>query len=115
MVSSLGLYKYQRTTYFTDSPSPMYCTIRSTAYLRSSMVGITERLCLLDGNVGTSVAEFECGCAWVWRGCDEVVDVVIAGSWDTRSRDTVLEIKNFSYGDGIQLYADTPKWSVRAT
>lgn len=63
--------------YFRDGLDPCR-TMRWTVYARSSAVGILERLCLLDGDVGTSEAKFACDCVRVRCGCDKAVDVGIA-------------------------------------
>lgn len=44
MVSSLGVYRYQRTMYFSDGSDPMRRTMRDNVYVRSFAVGIFETL-----------------------------------------------------------------------
>lgn len=92
MVSSPGVYLYQRTTYFGEAPDPMYRTIRLTVYWLSVAVEIFERLLLLAGRMGTSEAEWACGHVCIWRGCDKGFDVSRVGAWNTRSMSTVLGI-----------------------
>lgn len=54
-------YLFQQTMYFGDDPDPIFRFIRSTVYSRTELPGLCERLRLLDGDKGTSEAEFACG------------------------------------------------------
>lgn len=80
MVFSLRLYPYQRRTYFSDGPDLTCRAMRTTVFLQTSAVRLFERLRLLDGDAGTSEAEFACGRMRVWRWCEKGVGVVIAGA-----------------------------------
>lgn len=60
MISSLEVYPFQHPTYFRDGPDPMCRSVRSTVYL-SPTARLLERLRLLDGDIGTSEAEFAWG------------------------------------------------------
>lgn len=58
----------------------MCLTLRSTVNLNSSAIGLFERLCLMDEDVGISEMEFACGRVCVWSGRDKVVNVGKAGA-----------------------------------
>lgn len=91
MMSTSEIYSYQRTMYFRDGLFPICRTMRANVYSRSSADWLLQRLWLLGGDGAFSETIFACGVRF-WHGCDKGVDVGIAGAWDSRWMDTVLEI-----------------------
>lgn len=91
-MSSIEVYSYHQTTYFSNGLDQTCCTMRLTFNSRSCTVRILKIDCLLDGAVDTSEAEFACDSVHVRRECDKVFEVDIIGAWNTRTMDTVLGI-----------------------
>lgn len=63
---------------------------------RTSAAEIFERLRLFDEDVGKPEAEFASEHVHVYRECGKVVYVSIAGAWNNRSTDIVLDISSSS-------------------
>lgn len=92
MVSSSRVYPYQRTTFIKDGPNPIRRSMQSTVGSHSFALKSFERLCLLEGDIGTLAAEFVCGRVRVCRWRKKLVDFGMVGALNNRAMDTASGI-----------------------